>query len=112
MAERCRWFPAINLYQILAEFLYHPLRFEQEISKTKITHLPAPKSLHRFEVKRLKRLAEFVLMGQSYQRTNTVVFLINYHFVWCPTRRRKVLTGPVEKDLCKLLTAKAADLDC
>jgi putative transposase len=51
-------------------------------------------------------------MGQSYQRTNTVVFLINYHFVWCPTRRRKVLTGPVEKDLRKLLTAKAADLDC
>src|SRR5271166_2844611 len=51
-------------------------------------------------------------MGQSYKHTNTVVFLINYHFVWCPKRRRKVLTGPVEKDLRKLLSAKAADLDC
>jgi putative transposase len=51
-------------------------------------------------------------MSQSYKHTNTVVFLINYHFVWCPKRRRKVLTGPVEKDLRKLLSAKAADLDC
>jgi putative transposase len=41
-----------------------------------------------------------------------VVFLINYHFVWCPKRRRKVLTGPVEKDLRKLLSAKVAELGC
>jgi putative transposase len=51
-------------------------------------------------------------MGQSYKHTSTVVFLINYHFVWCPKRRRKVLTGTVEKDLRKLLTAKAAELGC
>src|SRR5260370_29279707 len=51
-------------------------------------------------------------MGQSYKHTNTVVFLINYHFVWCPKRRRKVLTGPVEKDLRKLLSAKVAELGC
>lgn len=41
-----------------------------------------------------------------------VVFLINYHFVWCQARRRKVLTGLVEKDLRKLLELKATDLDC
>ena len=41
-----------------------------------------------------------------------MVFLLSYHFVWCPKRRRKVLTGPVEKDLRNLLSAKAADLDC
>jgi putative transposase len=51
-------------------------------------------------------------MSQSYKHTNTVVFLINYHFVWCPARRRKVLTGPVEKDLRKLLSAKVAELGC
>ena len=51
-------------------------------------------------------------MGQLYKHTNTVVFLINYHFVWCPARRRKVLTGLVEKDLRKLLQLKATDLDC
>jgi putative transposase len=51
-------------------------------------------------------------MSQSYKHTNTVVFLINYHFVWCPARRRKILTGPVEKDLRKLLSAKVAELGC
>src|SRR5271166_6371838 len=51
-------------------------------------------------------------MGQSYKHTNTVVFLLNYHFVWCPARRRKILTGPLEKDLCELLQSKAAELEC
>jgi putative transposase len=51
-------------------------------------------------------------MRQSYKHTNTVVFLLNYHFVWCPARRRKILTGTVEKDLRKLLQSKAAELGC
>jgi putative transposase len=51
-------------------------------------------------------------MGQSYKHTNTVVFLLNYHFVWCPARRRKILTGTLEKDLRKLLQGKAAELGC
>jgi putative transposase len=53
-----------------------------------------------------------VLMSQSYKHTNTVVFLVNYHFVWCPARRRKILTGAVEKDLRELLQGKAAELEC
>jgi putative transposase len=51
-------------------------------------------------------------MGQSYKHTNTVIFLLNYHFVWCPARRRKILTGALEKDLRELLTAKSAELEC
>jgi putative transposase len=51
-------------------------------------------------------------MSQAYRRTNTVVFLINYHFVFCPTRRRKVLTGAIEKDARKLISQKAIELGC
>ena len=51
-------------------------------------------------------------MGQSYKHTNTMVFLLNYHFVWCPARRRKILAGALEKDLRELLTAKSAELGC
>jgi len=51
-------------------------------------------------------------MRQEYRHTKTTVSLINFHFVWCPKRRRKVLTGKVEADLRKLLTAEAAGLDC
>ncbi|WP_020426494.1 IS200/IS605 family transposase [Paenibacillus riograndensis] len=35
-------------------------------------------------------------MGQEYRRTTTTVSLINYHFIFCPRYRRKVLSGQVE----------------
>ncbi|KEQ25434.1 IS200/IS605 family transposase [Paenibacillus tyrfis] len=35
-------------------------------------------------------------MGQEYRRTTTTVSLINYHFVFCPRYRRKVLVNQVE----------------
>ena len=35
-------------------------------------------------------------MGQDYRRTQTTVSLINYHFVFCPRYRRKVLVSQVE----------------
>ena len=54
MAGFRRRLPAIDLDQIFAEFLCHPLRFEQEISKAQIANLPSPKLLHRFEVQRLE----------------------------------------------------------
>jgi putative transposase len=47
-------------------------------------------------------------MGQAYRRTKTTVSLINYHFVFCPRYRRKVLINQVEerfkqlvKDICQ-----------
>lgn len=51
-------------------------------------------------------------MSQAYRRSNTVVFLLNYHFVFCPTRRRKVLTGAIEQDVRKLISQKASELGC
>lgn len=35
-------------------------------------------------------------MNQEYRRTSTTVSLINYHFVFCPRYRRKVLIDQVE----------------
>ncbi|QWU17253.1 IS200/IS605 family transposase [Paenibacillus sophorae] len=48
-------------------------------------------------------------MGQEYRRTATTVSLINYHFVFCPRYRRKVLAKQVEarfKELVQELCLK------
>jgi len=42
-------------------------------------------------------------MGQNYRRTKTTVSLINYHFVFCPRYRRKVLIDEVEKRFREIL---------
>ena len=51
-------------------------------------------------------------MSQSYRRTNTTVSLINYHFIWIPRRRRKVLVGAVKNRVTELIYDKATELDC
>jgi putative transposase len=43
-------------------------------------------------------------MGQEYRHTKTTVSLINYHFVFCPRYRRKVLVDSVETRFKELLT--------
>ncbi|MCL5066824.1 MAG: IS200/IS605 family transposase [Thaumarchaeota archaeon] len=37
---------------------------------------------------------------------------MNYHFVWCPKYRRKVIIGAVEKRLKQLLQKKAEGMNC
>ena len=51
-------------------------------------------------------------MAQEYRHSPTSVFLINYHFVWIPKRRKAVLVGPIERALRRLLEEKAEELDC
>jgi len=51
-------------------------------------------------------------MGKKYRHKTTAVFLINYHFVWIPRRRRKVLVGDIKKRLDVLIREKAAALGC
>ena len=50
-------------------------------------------------------------MSQPYRRTNTTLSLINYHFVWIPRRRRKVLVNDVKKRLTELIYEKSGELD-
>lgn len=42
-------------------------------------------------------------MTQEYRKTTTTVSLINYHFVFCPRYRRKVLKGDVDKRFREIL---------
>lgn len=42
-------------------------------------------------------------MGQEYRKTATTVSLINYHFVFCPRYRRKVLVKQVENRFKELV---------
>lgn len=51
-------------------------------------------------------------MSQQYRHKTTSVSLINYHFVWTPRRRRKVLKGDVEVRLKELIAETAKKLDC
>jgi putative transposase len=51
-------------------------------------------------------------MISKYRHKTTSVTLINYHFVWIPKRRKKVLFGDVAKRLETLLYEKAKELDC
>jgi putative transposase len=51
-------------------------------------------------------------MSQDYRHLNTSVSLINFHFVWIPRRRRKVLLGPVAERLSDLLKQLAETIDC
>ena len=50
-------------------------------------------------------------MARKYSHGNTSVTLINYHFVWCPRRRRKVLIGAVERRLKELIYESVKSLD-
>lgn len=50
-------------------------------------------------------------MGQSYRHKQTCVFLINYHLIWCPRRRRKVLVGPVRERLETIIREAAPELE-
>ena len=42
----------------------------------------------------------------EYQRDEHRVHLIVYHLIWCPKRRKPVLTGPIAKDCDALIREK------
>ncbi len=48
----------------------------------------------------------------QYRRKHTSVSLINYHFVFCPKRRKKVLINDVGKRLEEIIYQKAKDIEC
>jgi len=50
-------------------------------------------------------------MGQWYKHKYTSVYLINYHFIWIPRRRRPVLKGAIRRRLKELVEEKAKNLE-
>jgi putative transposase len=51
-----------------------------------------------------------ILMGSRWVHSNTTVYNIGYHLIWCPKYRRKVLVGEVETRLRELLGEKAEEI--
>ena len=49
----------------------------------------------------------------KYRHSRNQVFLINYHLVWCPKRRKKVLIGKIAQRLKEIFNqvAKEKDID-
>lgn len=50
-------------------------------------------------------------MSQQYRHNRHSVSLMNFHFVWIPRRRRKVLVGEVATRLEEIIKDVATDLD-
>jgi len=50
-------------------------------------------------------------MPKGYLSSETNVHFINYHFVWCPKYRRKVLIGKIRKRLESLIKHKVKELN-
>jgi putative transposase len=50
-------------------------------------------------------------MDTRYRRNSGCVFTLQYHFVWCPKYRAKILAGLVADDLRDLLFQKAHELE-
>jgi len=47
----------------------------------------------------------------EYKHSRNQVFLINYHLVWCPKRRKKVLINKIAKRLKEIFNQVAKDKD-
>jgi putative transposase len=50
-------------------------------------------------------------MTQQYRNSHHTVSLVNYHLVWIPKRRKKVLVGDVEKRLREIIWEVAREKD-
>ena len=50
------------------------------------------------------------MAGIRWIHSNTTVYNLGYHFIWCPKYRRKVLVGDIEKRLRVLLVEKACKI--
>lgn len=46
-------------------------------------------------------------MDARWKRSNTCVYNIGYHIIWCPKYRRRVLTGNIELRLKELLVEQS-----
>ncbi len=52
------------------------------------------------------------MLKNKYTRKNTSVSQINYHFVFCPKRRKKVLVNDIGRRLEEIIYQKAKELEC
>ena len=56
-------------------------------------------------------VCEFIVMEITYKTNRNISYSCNYHIVWCPKYRKKVLVGEVEtrlKEITKIICAEVA----
>lgn len=46
----------------------------------------------------------------NYKRSRHQVYLVNYHLIWCPKRRKPVLTGPIKTRLKEIIGEVSEEL--
>ena len=51
-------------------------------------------------------------MSRGYDKNNTSVYQMLYHYIWIPKRRKKVLVGDIKKRLESLINEKLIELKC
>lgn len=51
-------------------------------------------------------------MNNRWTHSNTTVFNIGYHIIWCPKYRRRVLTEDIEKRLREILIERSKLIGC
>ncbi|MFH1454698.1 MAG: transposase, partial [Armatimonadota bacterium] len=47
----------------------------------------------------------------KYKQARRHIYLLNYHLIWCPKRRKPVLTGKVKNRLRQIVEEKAKEID-
>ena len=47
-----------------------------------------------------------------WANSNTSVYNLGYHIIWCPKYRRKVLINEIENKLKEIIITKCNELDC
>ena len=52
------------------------------------------------------------MANERWTHSNTTVFNIGYHIIWCPKYRRKVLVDEIESRLKELLVEKSESIGC
>jgi putative transposase len=58
-----------------------------------------------------KKDSRIVLTQEDYKTHNHVKFLVNYHFVWIPKRRKRVLIDEVPKRIRQIFAELAVEKD-
>lgn len=52
-----------------------------------------------------------LMTKERWTHSNTTIYNIDYHIIWCPKYRRKVLQGHIADRLKDLLNEKAAEIN-
>jgi len=53
----------------------------------------------------------YYIINMEYKHSKHHVYLVNYHLIWCPKRRRPILVGKVKDRLMQIIKNKANQMN-